>query len=459
MPKDPAASGKATEAASKGGDSFWGFLGPILGAVGTGIGIIGFVIFIGGFIFWTRFDAAGIPADHAISEVPRNDLVASGADFLVFALLIALAAVAIAVVVWSFFVGDRRAGRIGRAEDEHDSAITGLDKLNDQGERLKHELGVLKLEMERQDQAAKDADPDSAERKAARKKYDAADTRWRELKDELKELQDEKIPAAKHKVTQKERALEQARNPDKKENWIQVLVGGLPMLGAGIYLIASAASGIGFWPTVFLVVVLALLLGLSIAVLRMTRHFAWFAVAMFLGIGVLIACSTYWRTKSNTKESPVAVLTSDGPVNGFFVAETSDAVYIAQPQQTLDRPTKLDHTAITLTRVPMSSLTGLTVGPLMAEAQAYRRSLQLGLALCQKQRQTAAAQKAAQAKAPAGTGTTAGSGATGTTSGTASSPAPSTVAPPATTTTPQPAVGCTPADFRTLRRILASLQV
>jgi hypothetical protein len=42
---------------------------PVLTAVGTGIGVLGFVMFFGGFILWTRFEAAGW------SELPRSSSV------------------------------------------------------------------------------------------------------------------------------------------------------------------------------------------------------------------------------------------------------------------------------------------------------------------------------------------------------------------------------------------------
>src|SRR6266513_4826433 len=61
----------------------------VLGAVGTGIGVLGFVAAIGGMIVYTRADAAGLPADQALAVMPRTLLVATGAVTLVPAVALA----------------------------------------------------------------------------------------------------------------------------------------------------------------------------------------------------------------------------------------------------------------------------------------------------------------------------------------------------------------------------------
>ncbi|MEA2299616.1 MAG: hypothetical protein QOE44_151, partial [Solirubrobacteraceae bacterium] len=71
----------------------------VLGAVGTGIGILGFVTFFGGAILWLRAKAAGLPANEAVAVVPKGVLVATGASFLVPAVLLALLAVGVIAAV------------------------------------------------------------------------------------------------------------------------------------------------------------------------------------------------------------------------------------------------------------------------------------------------------------------------------------------------------------------------
>ncbi len=115
MATDDAASTTSTSAPD-GPPTLWGILMPVLGFIGTGIGVLGFVIFFGGFILWTRFDAVGLPADEAVWHVPREDLVVTGASFLVPALLTALVAVAIAYLLRDVFIGARRRQRIDTAK-------------------------------------------------------------------------------------------------------------------------------------------------------------------------------------------------------------------------------------------------------------------------------------------------------------------------------------------------------
>src|SRR4051794_15777198 len=102
---------------------------PVLTFIGTGIGIIGFVIFFGGFVVWARFDGAGLPADEAVAQLPRNDLVVTGASFLIPAILAAMGAVAVALVLWHFLVADRRRHRVDEAQEKLDAAVVRVERL------------------------------------------------------------------------------------------------------------------------------------------------------------------------------------------------------------------------------------------------------------------------------------------------------------------------------------------
>jgi hypothetical protein len=65
----------------------------VLGAIGTGIGVLGFVILFGGAVLWLRAERAELPANDAVSAIPRSVLITTGTSLLVPALLIALLAV------------------------------------------------------------------------------------------------------------------------------------------------------------------------------------------------------------------------------------------------------------------------------------------------------------------------------------------------------------------------------
>jgi hypothetical protein len=71
----------------------------VVGAVASGLGVLGFVTFAGGVVLWTRFKEMGLPADHALALVPKPELVATGADFLVPALLFSALIVLIVILI------------------------------------------------------------------------------------------------------------------------------------------------------------------------------------------------------------------------------------------------------------------------------------------------------------------------------------------------------------------------
>lgn len=72
----------APEPASEEKDG-WDRIAPVLAAIGTGIGVLGFVTFVGGAINWARFQAAGLPQEQALSVIPTQDLIVVGARTLV----------------------------------------------------------------------------------------------------------------------------------------------------------------------------------------------------------------------------------------------------------------------------------------------------------------------------------------------------------------------------------------
>ena len=62
----------------------------VLAAVATAIGTLGWVAFIGGAILWISFNQANLPTPEAVARVPTGVLVATGAEFVVWAVLAAL---------------------------------------------------------------------------------------------------------------------------------------------------------------------------------------------------------------------------------------------------------------------------------------------------------------------------------------------------------------------------------
>jgi hypothetical protein len=79
----------------------WDRLAPVLAAVGTGVGLIGFVTFVGGIIVWARARAAGIPAAPTLGIFPSQDLLVIGAETLVPTVFQALFVVVALAVIYA----------------------------------------------------------------------------------------------------------------------------------------------------------------------------------------------------------------------------------------------------------------------------------------------------------------------------------------------------------------------
>ncbi len=96
---DAVEEGSATTSPTPETDDSWGRIAPVLAAVASGVGVLGFVTFVGGAIAWARFGGAGLPEEEALSIVPTSTLVVIGAATVVPAVVLALAAVALMFMV------------------------------------------------------------------------------------------------------------------------------------------------------------------------------------------------------------------------------------------------------------------------------------------------------------------------------------------------------------------------
>lgn len=67
----------------------------VLGAIGTGIGVLGFLTFVGGATWVARFRGVELSGTYAISAMPRSELIATGADQLFSPAIAALLAAAL----------------------------------------------------------------------------------------------------------------------------------------------------------------------------------------------------------------------------------------------------------------------------------------------------------------------------------------------------------------------------
>jgi hypothetical protein len=116
----PAASESGTPQEAAARTTAWERLAPVIGTIATGIGVVGFVTFVGAVILSARLHAAGFPAETALGVVPAQDMLVIGAETLVPTVIWGLVAVGVAVVFHIAFrtVRARLTGDEARLFDE-----------------------------------------------------------------------------------------------------------------------------------------------------------------------------------------------------------------------------------------------------------------------------------------------------------------------------------------------------
>jgi hypothetical protein len=331
------------------------------------------VAFFGGVVLYTRFFAAGVPADEAIAHVPRADLIGSGAAFIVPALLTALAAVT-AMAIVDVALRGRESHR--RADD----ALTGANQALEQ-RTAEEEAALTARDAERKAVAALSGEPPIVLQTAKS---------WRETRQQASkrlaaaERAYVKAQAATHEAERQRTTAERA--VQKSEHVVRRRALGGVVLLFGEFLIILPALDVLDQLRDWLLVGVAVFLTIfgSIVVGARTRKFTWFALTAFVAVGLFVAIATYERTVNDPKVSPVALIhDGDIPAYGFFVTSTDDRVYIAQPQRRVKAETvQLNDNGNRLLEFKRDKVTDLQIGPLIKTENAYLRSLQLARDIC-----------------------------------------------------------------------------
>lgn len=301
----------------------------VLAAVATAIGTLGWVAFIGGAILWISFSRADLPAAEAIAKVPTPVLVATGAEFVVWAFLAALVTVSV------LYVFDEPLQRL----------IT-------------------------------------------------------------------------------------ASNAGASEPILRGLLPAMLVAGTAIGFAFLVDLGYGHvpWPWGVLAVCLAAVgAGVVGALLFRNTQARFPVIGLFalVAIPLVMAIATYYRAQAAPRVEPVALLRGDGtPFVGFFIAETSDRVYVG----TFDEQTRApcapargvcggqsDEVTIParLLSLPRNDVVNLTVGPRMplyaqdalSDPTLPRTAREWAAGAALRLCETAdAARKTAEANVPAGEG-------------------------------------------------------
>jgi hypothetical protein len=354
-----------------------GIAGTVLAAIGGGIGALGFVAFFGAAILWVRMDKVGVPANEAIAVVPKSVLVTTGASFLVPSVLLAV------VLLGVLYLADRLIGW-----------LTDLLFLRKQ----KKELGEAKLAAKRR-QASIDM---------AIEKVELAAERARRLKDKSRESvaagasasavqqssneASEAVTEAQLDAGQAQPAAKQADDAvaeateevelerDKRKLPIESTRSGLRFLFVAIVLAAAAVPGVLLSAVglphgqIALVIAAVLFLSAICLVVLASTNFAWFALTIVVAVCLLNGFITYCRTKNDPKVEPAAVLRANGaPVFGYFVAQTSDHIYLA---------TRLPTGPLRLDAIPREAVTDMAVAEGLRPGSALLRAQRLARQMC-----------------------------------------------------------------------------
>lgn len=344
----------------------------LLAAFGTGIGVLGFVVFFGAAILWIRYDRAGLPADEAVAVVPKPALLTTGAEFLAPALAVALASVLVLLVI-DLILRGRRSLRtpagLRQKEEEARSTAQARQRKNSnarqrasEAERTKDTLDTLdhskvsrfrrwranwrvaitRIRRGQTGRAADRAKRAAVSAGAALRRAEGTTTA-KDIHDVLAEedfTSEFRVTAAFISVVLLVELVVIGGSALRIGVWqtilLLVLVAAfvafnrwvfeqrtafrlgwqiIGILGAGLISVAvigRAAHALGSWdelvPTAILVAVALVTVAISWLVYRQTQRVVALGVATFLSVGIFAGAATYSRTADNLKLEPAAVL-------------------------------------------------------------------------------------------------------------------------------------------------------
>jgi uncharacterized membrane protein YgcG len=387
-----------------------------LPAIAGAVGFVGFVAVLGAAIDWTRFAAAGLPADQAVRVIDRPELVATGAVSLIaFTLLgllavlaaylldpraeanpgvrrgaIAVATIELLVVLWytpaSWWVYALvvvgaiafgfAAGRLFVVLGGWLRRRRRADELIDRLERARRAL----LEAEVSGAAARRMEPGDAWQEPARRLAEAA-ARLALLVDAAYAQTPEAGPWP---GLAESRGRSVAFDPDELDFVARRLVGQLrrlrpqrlplrrDVLLAGAALVALAAATVvavlvvddARWIGV-MVVIVVLLNAAVYGVARASKRFLWYGIAIFLSVPLFGAALGAARTYRLPKLQPVALIrkSSDRAICGIYVAENDKRVYLARVELREPDDDRAEPGTGRLFWVPVADVDMMKVGP------------------------------------------------------------------------------------------------
>ena len=381
-----------------------------LPAIAGGISFVGLVAILGAAITWVRFMAAQLPADQAISKIPKSDLAGIGAVSLVAFLILGLLAVLTVYMLQSRPFGDV-ADKVRDLEDDLASARARAASIerdlnalaNAKGSEaptgaLEHErahaydeIAVLQgriLEHEGGTYGQRCPVPTLATQQGLVAVVAAeivvaifiADTPlgWKFLLAALVV-----IPAGATIAFRRSRTAgtgEQIRLRDDRAELAQVALMLVPfaLIGALVDMVVVYAGAAA-----------VLLGGAALVIARVQpRRFFWYGFAVFVSVALYGAVLEGIRTLRDPSVQALGVVMKDGRgISGLYVTETDDRLYLARVDTNAMHPKAKDakakdstapfHSDGRLFWLPRDAVRVYSVGPLQHVAKADARGPQL----------------------------------------------------------------------------------
>ncbi len=371
----------------------------VLGTIATGVGVVGFVTVVGGAVLWIRFNAVAIPADKAVSAIPSGELVAVG-----LATLLPYIGLALVVVFFAFVFAADNIVPTAPAQDvrerwARDGAQPGASAVAISTPPEQNSLSPIALEAIGATEAvtkaaaAADAAADLGSKELAKQHSKQAQVdleRVQSLADEAKgSLKDAKIEPAELTAQAQAavaRANAAAGRASARKPGVRVRVIGAGAVLVALEMVLAVWGGVPpFGHFVLLVLIGALLAGAAVIVGWRTRGFALFGASLFIAVLLFGTARTLFRTWDHPKLQPIALIRSgpDRGMTGYYIAETSERVYLARVDaQRVFHGKSFEEALPRIIIVPRSSVVEIAIGALMERRAGLREAEALLKELC-----------------------------------------------------------------------------
>src|SRR3954447_15347268 len=267
----------------------------ILGAIGTGIGILGFVTLFGGAIIWLRAKKAELPATEAIAVLPNGVMVTTGASFLVPAVLIGAGIVVVISLAHFSFRLPREARERGRRKEARDTRLRAEAMGRDAGAALQGAKATRSI-LTSLEEAHGAAVAMGATARAAELQVQVDKQREETERLEMAaQAAASAAAAAKAKADNLVALSESKLAPTPAQLGLEMALAGLVVFLAPL-LLNGAICHVGFGWGLLLVLVAGIGTAITLFVYSQTERYVWFGLVAFVSASVYLGTATFIST-------------------------------------------------------------------------------------------------------------------------------------------------------------------